>query len=96
MACSCVEGEEARIVPAQICTVASSEAVGSEASFSAVVRPVGWLRVCWARAQRAWEAGSVFEESFERTACCWPVAICARYCRVRAVGRLGGLSVLMS
>lgn len=41
MACSCVEGEEARIVPAQICTVASSEAVGSKASFSAVVRPVG-------------------------------------------------------
>jgi hypothetical protein len=76
--------------------VGSSEAVGSEASASAVVRPLGCPRVCCARAQRDWEAGSDLEESAVRTAFCWPLAIRARCWRVMAAGRLVALRVLMS
>lgn len=84
------------MVPAAICTVGSSEAVGSEASASAVLSPLGWPRVCCARAQRDWEAGSDLDESAVRTAFCWPLAIRARCWRVMAAGRLAELRVLMS
>lgn len=96
MAWSVVEGEDARTVPQQICTVGSSDAVGSAASFSAVARPEGCERVCCASAQRDCEAGSGFEERAERTVVESPVAIRARCWRESAVGRLVALRLLMS
>lgn len=56
----------------------SSEAVGSEASFSAVLSPLDCPRVCCARAQSDFEAGSDLEERAVRTAFCCPLAIRAR------------------
>lgn len=83
-------------MPATICTVGSSEAVSSSASFWAVVRPEGCPSVCCARAQRDCDAGSDFEERALRIAFCWPAAICARCWRIWAAGRLVALRVEMS
>ena len=96
MACGTVVGEEARIVLQQICTVGSSDATLSSANSCAVSRPDDWPSVCWANAQRAWEAGSVLEVRAERTALDWPEAIWARYIKVWAAGRLSAERVLMS